>query len=72
MTQKLVSSEPTQTLSDWQLVITVDMVLRGQGAEPQKIRARQPQLITLAERAIAEGNRLIHPQVAFRAITWPN
>ena len=68
MTQNLISSEPTRILSDWQLVTTVDMVLRGQGAEPQKIRARQPQLISLAERAIAEGNGLIHPQVAFRRV----
>ncbi len=68
MTQNLISSEPTQILSDWQLAITVDMVLRGQGAEPQKIRARQPQLVALAERAIAEGNRLIHPQVAIRRL----
>ena len=68
MTQNLIASEPTQTRSDWQLAITVDMVLRAQGAEPQKIRARQPQLISLAERAIAEGQALIHPQVAFRRL----
>ncbi len=68
MTQNLILSEPTQILSDWPLAITVDMVLRGQGAEPQKIRARQPQLVALAERAIAEGHRLIHPQVAFRRL----
>ncbi len=68
MTQNLILSEPTQILGDWQLAITVDMVLRGQGAEPQKIRARQPQLIALAERAIAEAHGLIHPQVAFRRV----
>lgn len=68
MTLNLISSEPSQIRSDWQLAIAVDMVLRGQGAEPQKIRARQPQLIALAERAIAEGNALIHPQVAFRRL----
>jgi hypothetical protein len=68
MTQNLISSEPTQTRSDWQLAITVDMVLRAQGAEPQKIRARQPQLIALAERTLAEGQGLIHPRVAFRRL----
>lgn len=68
MTLNLISSEPSQICGDWQLVITVDMVLRGQGAEPQIIRARQPQLIALAERAIAEGIGLIHPQVAFRRL----
>ena len=68
MTQNLISSEPTQILSDWQLAITVDMVLRGQGAEPPRIRARQPQLVALAERAIAEGVALIHPRVALRRL----
>ena len=68
MTQNLISGEPAQSRSDWRLAITVDMVLRGQGAEPQKIRSRQPQLIALAERAIAEGNGLIHPQAAFRRL----
>ncbi len=68
MNEKLMLNEETQFRSDWQLDITVDMVLRGQGADPQKIRARQPQLVALAERAIAEGPRLIHPQAAFRRI----
>lgn len=68
MTQNLISGEPTQIRSDWQLAVTADMVLRGQGAQPQKIRARQPQLVALAERAVAEGNGLIHPQVAFRRL----
>lgn len=68
MTENSIVQEATQFRSDWQLTITVDMVLRGQGAEPQKIRARQPQLITLADRAIAEGMRLIRPQAAFRRL----
>ena len=68
MTQNPILTEPTQVRTDWQLAITVDMVLRGQGAEPQKIRARQPQLIALAERAIADGQGLLHSQVAFRRL----
>ena len=68
MTQDSVLHETTQFRSDWQLAITVDMVLRGQGADPLKIRARQPQLVALAERAIAEGTGLIHPQAAFRRL----
>jgi len=68
MTQNLISGEPTQIRSAWQLAITVDMVLRGQGAEPQKIGVRQPQLINLAERAIAEGKGLIQPKVDFRRL----
>ena len=36
MTQNLISNEPTQTRSEWQLAITVDMVLRGQGPNRRK------------------------------------
>jgi|SRR5271157_162803 len=68
MTENSILNETTQFRSDWQLAITVDMVLRGQGAEPQKIRARQPQLVALADRAIAEGIGLIRPQAAFRRL----
>jgi len=68
MTENSILNVETQIRSDWQLAITVDMVLRGQGAEPQKVRARQPQLIALAERAIAEGMGLIHPRAAFRRL----
>jgi hypothetical protein len=68
MAENSILNETTQFRSDWQLAITVDMVLRGQGAEPQKIRARQPQLVALADRAITEGPGLIHPQAAFRRL----
>jgi len=68
MTVNLLSSDTTQFQSDWQLTITSDMVLRGQGAEPRKISARQPNLVALAERAIAEGSSMIRPQVAFRRL----
>jgi len=68
MTANLTGSTPPEILNDWKLSITVDMVLRGQGAEPSIIRVRQPELISLAERAIPEGNRLIHPRVAFRRL----
>jgi hypothetical protein len=68
MTENSILNVETQIRSDWQLAITVDMVLRGQGAEPQKVRARQPQLVALAERAIAEGMGLVHPQAAFRRL----
>jgi hypothetical protein len=58
---------PTQTeiRTDWQLPITVDMVLRGQGADPNNVRQRQPRLVALAERAIAEGTLRLRPQIAF-------
>jgi hypothetical protein len=58
----------TQVVRDWQLEISVDMVLRGQGADPDKIRARNPRLIQTAERALNEGMSLIVPQLAFRRL----
>ncbi len=51
---------------DWQLNIDVDMVLRGQGADPAVIRARKPRLVDIAERAVQEGARLIDPVVVYR------
>jgi hypothetical protein len=58
----------TEIRRDWQLLITADMVLQRQGANARKVRARQPRLVTLAERAIAEGQPLIRPQVAYRVL----
>jgi hypothetical protein len=42
------------------------MVLRGQGADPAVIRARQPRLVELAERAVQEGRTLIAPAAVYR------
>ncbi len=53
-------------LRDWQLNIDVDMVLRGQGADPAVIRARKPRLIDIAERAVQEGSLLIEPAAVYR------
>ena len=58
----------TEMRRDWELTITADMVLQRQGANAGKVRARQSQLVTLAERAIAEGQRLIQPQVAYQVL----
>ena len=58
----------TEICSEWQLAVDVDAVLRGQGANPEKIRARQPRLIELAGRAISEGTKWIRPQMAYRAL----
>lgn len=68
MTLDLETNGPPQILCDWPITITVDMVLRGEGANPAKIRVRQPQLFDLAERAIVEGYRLIRPRVVFRRL----
>jgi hypothetical protein len=53
-------------IRDWQLNIDADMVLRGQGADPAIIRARQPRLVELAEQAVREGSWLIEPSAVYR------
>ncbi len=53
-------------LHDFQLNIDVDMVLRGQGADPEVIRARKPRLADIAERALQEGQTLIEPAAVYR------
>ena len=54
-----------QVLRDWQLELDVDQVLRGQGADPAVLRSRAPRLIDLAGRALAEGQALLDPAVAY-------
>lgn len=55
-------------LTDWQLDITADMVLRGQGADPAIIRQRSPRLGKIAEQALTEGLSLIRPAVVYRIL----
>lgn len=54
-----------QVLRDWQLELDADKVLRGQGADPAVLRARNPRLMDLAARALAEGQNLLDPAVAY-------
>jgi len=68
MTTVQFTTEQTEIRSDWQLAINADMVLQRQGARPIKVRGRQPRLVALAERAIAEGMRWIRPQVAYQVL----
>lgn len=68
MTVTRLMTGQTEIRRDWQLTITADMVLQRQGANVRKARARQPRLVTLAERAIAEGQPLIQPQVTYRVL----
>ena len=53
---------------DWNLSMTVDQVLRGQGADPEKIRARRPALVETAEWALREGLPLLEPAVVIREL----
>ena len=55
-----------------ELKIDVDMVLRGQGADPAVIRQRKPRLVDLAEQALAEGRQLIQPVATYRIFPVEN
>jgi hypothetical protein len=62
----LMSSQIVRSYRELQ--IDVDMVLRGQGADPAVIRKRRPRLVDLAEQALAEGMQLIEPVAAYRIL----
>ena len=51
-----------------QIKVDVDMVLRGQGADPAVIRQRRPRLVAAAEQALTEGLSLIEPVVQYRIV----
>jgi len=58
-------------MKKWQvedLNITVDAVLRGQGADPDIIRTRSPRLIDIAEEALAEALLLLDPEVLVKEL----
>ena len=53
-------------MKNWQvedLEITVDAVLRGQGADPEILRARSPRLVEVAEKALSKTRDLLEPRV---------
>lgn len=52
-------------VTDWDLEIDVDGVLRGQGADPAAIRARSPHLVETAAQALDESRPLLRPQVIY-------
>lgn len=56
------------TLTGWQLDIDTDMILRGQGADPEVVRRRKPRLVETAEQALTEGMRWIQPAVVYRLL----
>lgn len=53
-------------LTNFELNIEVDQILRAQGANPAQLRARNPRLVDTAERALREGLALIDPVVAYQ------
>lgn len=51
-----------------ELDLTADWVLQAQGADPAALRARRPQLVDLAERALTAGLPLLEPAAAVRLL----
>lgn len=51
------------------LEITVDAVLRGQGADPEVLRSRSPRLVDVAERALSKSRELLEPRVLVETFT---
>ncbi|MGD2253985.1 MAG: hypothetical protein PVF70_13815, partial [Anaerolineales bacterium] len=47
----------------WDLDFDADQVLRGQGADPEIIRARSPALAQIADQALQEGAPFLKPKV---------
>lgn len=53
---------------DWTRGVDADAVLRGQGADPERVRRRSPRLVALAERVARDGPALLSPRVAWRRL----
>jgi hypothetical protein len=56
-------------ISDWQLPLEVDLILRGQGADPAVLRSRSPAIVEAAERALRDAGPLLAPQVGYERFT---
>lgn len=56
-------------LVDWNLRLDADAVLRGQGADPAVLRARNMRLVDIADKALAEGMTFVRPKVQYE--TFP-
>jgi hypothetical protein len=56
------------TLIERELQLSVDQVLRGQGADPAVIRGRNPRVVAYAERALEEARPLLRPRVLIHSL----
>jgi hypothetical protein len=56
-------------LSQWDLTLTPQDVLRAQGADPELVRKRRPVLWEIASWAANEGMPLLTPQVLYQELT---
>jgi hypothetical protein len=52
-------------IDQWDIQLTIDQVLRAQGADPDIIRSRRPNLVKSTEEAIVRGQSLLRPQVLY-------
>ena len=68
MQRESIPADAVQLLQKWRLQIDVDMVLRGQGADSGKMRARNARAVAVAERALREGMAFVDPRVAYRRL----
>ena len=55
-------------LTGWNLQVSVDDILRGQGADPQIVHSGKPLLAAAAQRALKDGQSLLHPIALTREI----
>ncbi|MDX9863592.1 MAG: GntR family transcriptional regulator [Anaerolineaceae bacterium] len=55
-------------LEEWTLPLSVDQVIWSQGADPAVMRRRRPQVIRIAEDAVAQEAELVHPVLLYRRI----
>ncbi|MBZ5526696.1 MAG: hypothetical protein LAN71_02180 [Acidobacteriia bacterium] len=69
MKRELDAPDFGRELSGLLIEVDVDQVLRAQGADPGKLRARQPRAVDLAERALREGMQVLAPRVLCRSFT---
>jgi hypothetical protein len=53
-------------LDKWDLQLTVNDVLRAQGADPEVLRVRRPSLVENTEKAITLGTSLLQPKVLYK------
>lgn len=55
-------------LTEWDIQINIDDVLRAQSARPDILKKRSPQLIPIAEKAMEEAYTLFKPYVMYRIL----
>ena len=52
-------------MTEIEVFVEADKVLRGMGGDPAQLRARRPELVETAEWAIAEGSSLIEARISY-------